>query len=318
MKRPYRPSPASHSTPALEEPMKRTFDLRFRLRPACVLLACWGLAGSVAPAHAETSRTCTGFIDSVPTVLTTQGTWCLRRDVSTGVTSGNAIEIATNNVTIDCNGFKIGGLAGGDASLAQGIYAHNHKNITIRNCSIRGFRIGIHLAGHSGTMARSTGHLVENNHIDNSLKEGIRIYPSRGTLIRGNRILDTGGAADDGALFRPEGIYAQADVVDNVIVGVFGTSSDVNPRGIAVFGGGNRVKGNIVRDLVVSGPRRASGIYMGGDANLATGNQVHLDPAGSGVGIGASSGYNYCRDNTMVGFATPLDGCEDIGGNYAN
>src|SRR5690606_9038683 len=141
-------------------------------RLACLLLAAWWLAAP-APARAETSTTCTGFIDSVPAVIGTQGIWCLRRDVSTAQATGNAIEIAANNVTIDCNDFKIGGLAAGDASRANGIYAHNRKNAVIRNCNIRGFNRGILLTGESGTQDRSAGHLVEDNRVDYSLDTGI-------------------------------------------------------------------------------------------------------------------------------------------------
>jgi hypothetical protein len=68
----------------------------------------------VPPAQAaESYDNCSGYIDSVPAVIATQGTWCLRKDLSTAQTSGNAIEIAANNVVIDCNDFKLGGLAAG-------------------------------------------------------------------------------------------------------------------------------------------------------------------------------------------------------------
>ncbi len=74
---------------------------------------------TLQPAHAaESYDNCTGFIDSVPATITTQGTWCLRKNLATNITTGNAITIATNNVTIDCNDFKIGGLAAGSASRA--------------------------------------------------------------------------------------------------------------------------------------------------------------------------------------------------------
>jgi hypothetical protein len=43
-----------------------------------------------------------------------QGVWCLRKDQSTANTSGSAITINTNNVTVDCNDFKIGELAAGN------------------------------------------------------------------------------------------------------------------------------------------------------------------------------------------------------------
>ncbi|HEY0661599.1 MAG TPA: hypothetical protein VGD21_09825, partial [Lysobacter sp.] len=78
-------------------------------RPAGIAVLAILLAGPVAPAPAQAAQSydnCTGFIDSLPATITTQGTWCLRKDLSTAMSSGNAITIATNNVTIDCNDFK--------------------------------------------------------------------------------------------------------------------------------------------------------------------------------------------------------------------
>lgn len=73
-----------------------------------VMLA--GLAGAASPAlAAESYDGCVGFIDAVPAVITTQGTWCLRKDIATSMSGINAIEIQVSNVTIDCNGFKLGG-----------------------------------------------------------------------------------------------------------------------------------------------------------------------------------------------------------------
>ncbi|MDN5781750.1 MAG: hypothetical protein L0H23_06975, partial [Luteimonas sp.] len=72
---------------------------------------------------AESYDNCSHFIDSVPATISSQGVWCMRKDASTAITSGNAITISANNVVIDCNHFKIGGLAAGNASDAYGILA---------------------------------------------------------------------------------------------------------------------------------------------------------------------------------------------------
>src|SRR6185369_16529682 len=69
---------------------------------------------------AESYDNCTGFITSLPAVVTTQGTWCLKQDLATAITSGNAITINTGNVTIDCNDFKLGGMSAGLATQAIG------------------------------------------------------------------------------------------------------------------------------------------------------------------------------------------------------
>src|SRR5687768_16439274 len=114
------------------------------------------VAVHVAPAHAaESYDNCTGFIETLPATISTQGTWCLKHDVSTAITSGNAITIAANNVTLDCNDFKVGGLAAGDSSAANGVYAASRLNATVRQCGVRGFSQGIWLDG--------AGHLVEDN-----------------------------------------------------------------------------------------------------------------------------------------------------------
>src|SRR4249919_326642 len=123
---------------------------------------CLGLI--MTPAHAETFHTCGTIIAIIPTVITTQGVYCLSHDVNTAITAGKAIDVQTNNVTIDCNGYKIGGLAGGTGSNAYGIFADTRLNITVRNCGIRGFYFGINLTGSGGA-----GHLVEDNRLDNNL-----------------------------------------------------------------------------------------------------------------------------------------------------
>ena len=81
----------------------------------CLALAL--LLGAPRPAHAAKSYdNCTGFITSLPAVITNPGTWCLNADLSTTVStdtsSGGAITIQADNVTVDCNEFRITALAG--------------------------------------------------------------------------------------------------------------------------------------------------------------------------------------------------------------
>ena len=93
----------------------------------------WALPGLLAvlackPASAaESYDNCAGFITSLPAVISSQGTWCMKQDLATAVTSGFVITVATNNVTIDCNNFKLGGLAAGAGTQASGIFANNGK-----------------------------------------------------------------------------------------------------------------------------------------------------------------------------------------------
>ena len=95
------------------------------------------LAGSgvTAQAMAETIN-CTE-ITSLPTTIGTQGVYCLKDHLSTNLASGAAITVTTNNVTIDCNEYKLGNLAAGPATQATGILADSRINVTVRNCGIR-------------------------------------------------------------------------------------------------------------------------------------------------------------------------------------
>src|SRR4249919_1254017 len=132
-----------------------------------LLLALCLLAPRAAHA-AESYDNCTGFITSVPTVISSQGTWCLKQDLATAMTTGVAITIATNNVTIDCNDFKLGGLAAGLGTTAYGIFSSNHLNTTVRRCNIRGFYVGLDLGGVS-----SGGNVAEDNRLDGNVNIGI-------------------------------------------------------------------------------------------------------------------------------------------------
>ena len=128
------------------------------IRTASTLVLLAACAAS-APARAETVN-CTP-IASLPATLSSQGVYCLKQDLSTAIASGNAITVAVNNVTIDCNGYKLGGLAAGITTRAYGIRADGRVNTVVRNCNVRGFFAGMWMqggAGHVIDMSGATGH----------------------------------------------------------------------------------------------------------------------------------------------------------------
>src|SRR5690554_5554987 len=105
-------------------------------RKSLIGVGLLAIAGWTQSASAETTE-CT-VIDSIPAVISSQGVYCLKKHVSGALASGAAISVNTNNVTIDCNEFKIGNLAAGPATQATGISASGRNNVTVRNCGIRG------------------------------------------------------------------------------------------------------------------------------------------------------------------------------------
>jgi parallel beta-helix repeat protein len=263
-----------------------------------------------APARAETYHACHTFITSLPTVISTQGVYCLNKDLTTAITSGNALYIQTNNVTIDCNNFKIGGLAGGSSSTAAGIVAGaGLLNITVRNCGVRGYYEGIFLQG-------GAGHLVEDNRLDNNLYVGIDVSGEHNT-IRRNRIYDTGGYPSSFAI----GILAEADVIDNNVSGVFAVNSSPILYGINIHGVGNIVRGNEVSGLTVGAGGSGYGIIGNTNAvgSVISGNFITGYPLTSGTGIqGRGAVESVCRDNSVLYYTLAMDTCANGGGNVTN
>ena len=278
------------------------------LRPLLAsLVLLTGLFAAPAPARAETFNTCAGFIDTVPATITTQGTWCLRHDLTTAITSGNAITIATNNVTIDCNDFKLGGLQAGNSSQANGIVASGHLNSTVRHCNVRGYYYGIYADG--------SGNLVEDNRLDQNLYIAIRIL-GENNRVRRNAVFDTGGSPANPFTY---GIVASADVIENTVSGVFAIGADTSPTGILLSGAGMVASGNHVRGLAVSGTGSAAGINAYNIGIRVEGNHVSAATTTNGFGIrGNGATDTFCGGNTIAKFSTPIGTCQDTGGNASN
>ena len=267
--------------------------------------ALLGLAAHAGAARAETTR-CTP-VTSLPAVISTQGVYCLTGDLSTAMSSGHAITINANNVILDCNDRKLGGLAGGAGTTAIGIRATARQNVTVRHCNVRGFWWGLHLDG--------SGHRVIDSQFDGNTARGI-VLVGDGGLVRGNRVNDTGGSS--AVMSDSTGIvtYQGVDILDNTVDGVF-TAADGNSRGILFYDNpAGSITGNRVRGLVKNG---AFAIGLDGTNSgrvLVAGNHV-VGPGGQGSwGIFCQGGLNRLRDNTFSGFEVGLDvDCGDDGGN---
>jgi hypothetical protein len=263
---------------------------------------------------AEGYDTCGGrYIDSLPANISTQGVWCLRRNLATAITAGTAINIGVNNVTIDCNDFGLDGLAAGEGTLANGIYAGSRQNIAIRHCNIRGFYRGILLSGSDGG-----GHAVEDNRFRANRLFAIGVYGDRNTVAR-NTVLDSGASTKASTVYA---IYAAADILDNAIanVAVHADWADGSAYGIAETGAGNLVRHNRIGGLVPRGNGIAVGIAGQGTNDSMRDNAISAPSAGtSGDGIvGNASGDGFCGGNTISNFTTAIANCQSIGGNYSH
>jgi hypothetical protein len=156
-----------------------------KTRIAAVALAA---AAFASPAMADETTFCNAFITTLPYTINVQGHYCFNRNLSTAITTGNAITINADYVLLDLNNFKLGGGSAGPTTQAIGIYAEDHSNITIRNGNIRGFHTAIRVWDSSVTAANVT---IENNVLDGNIVQAV--YSDLDNItVRNNQILETG------------------------------------------------------------------------------------------------------------------------------
>lgn len=297
-----------------------TFDVPSRSKTsATVLAAALLLVALPMTAKAETTE-CKEIV-SVPTVISEQGIWCAKKDLSVSITSGVAIEITVNNVTIDFNGFKLGGLAGGPESLATGVRATGRKNITIRGANIRGFFDGIVFDG-------GAGFLVEDSSFDQNIRttiiagQGLGQQPVEGAVIRRNRVISMApGDLMVGILAGGTNISLEDNIIANL-------NSDTGTAFPFAFVGtsGAQIVGNTVNSI--SAPD-STAFYVSGSRDLTFERNKIVSPINldSGIFVETIGGLEpserlILRDNTFSNTADAIgsdDGSDPfilVGDNY--
>jgi len=285
--------------------------IRYLFGLTCLLALALLFTGGARAA--ESYDGCSGIVSSLPATITTPGVWCLKQDFNTAITSGNAILVASDNVTIDCNGFKLGGLTAGAATLTKGIVASAHHYVTVRHCNIRGFYTGILFGGSSTS---SGDHLVEDNRFDNNTGTAISVTGD-GSIVRRNRIFDTGGSTQSQDAIAISSQYS-VDIVDNTVSGVVATSGG-NGYATGIYtthAASNRISGNGIRGLVQDGTGKAFGIRNLASIRVALrDNSVMGNGSTGSVGVYCVDANGRAIDNVIGGFETALSGCHDSGGN---
>jgi hypothetical protein len=223
---------------------------------------------SSSPAAADTDLACDGVITSLPAVIAGGGVHCLRANVATPIASGVAITVTGRATVLDCNGFAITGQAG-SATQATGIRVDGELAV-IRNCLVRGFQIGID--ANTPTDAYTT---IEDNLLTGNTVTGIE----GGSIVRGNRVLDTGGSTAANYFARPlvYGIYLAGGLVieDNVVDGVHAVSgSGRRAYGLYAYWSQGRIIGNRVRRVDEFSSALAYGMMLSTGRPRVEGNHV--------------------------------------------
>jgi hypothetical protein len=257
-------------------------------------VAMLGAVGTAA--WADTSRC--DYITNVPKVISKPGVYCLGRHLSTGIASGAAITIASDDVLLDLSGFTLEGTAG-PAGTAFGIEAVGQQNVTVRDGTVRGFQDGISLSG-------GINNLVERVRAAGNTLRGIGNVGGERNVVRHSQVLDTPGRLADGeppSALAVGGTGSRA--LDNDVFGFPGLGSFVGV-GIAVGGRGVVVQGNRI-----------------GNPSLTPSFGIVADPVPTSVdiliidnrittvetGVNAISAVARCRDNFFSGVTVPEVNC---------
>ena len=266
---------------------------------------------SAAPARSAGITKCTGTITSLPMTITLSGVWCLKSNLKYNNPTGFAIRVGRKDVTIDLGGFTIDGLAAGSGTEANGIYALDQSNITIRNGTIKGFYNGVFLEEKTGT---SSGHLIEHIRADRNRLTGIRLEGDH-LVARHNHIIKTGPTD---IKLDAYGILLEkcndAHIHGNTIHGV----TEVAAYGILVYSCADTVvEANKISGLVAT-VQTTTGIRV--SAFSASTNRIEvIGNRISGLtgdnGISGKNNHLACIRNVIHGFTTPLSGCNYVSGN---
>jgi hypothetical protein len=280
-----------------------------------IALAIALVAGLVLPAPfdgqaraAQSFDACDHVVGTLPATLDQPGIWCLTLDASYVGATGNAITIAADGVTLDCNDFTLDGSGAGPGTATRGIYALNRTAVVVRRCRVRGFYRGLSLSG-------GGDHIVEDNRFTANTFQAINVN-ANGSVVRGNRVMATGGSTVSATAFGVVA-YGSVDVLGNRIHGV---AARVGGNGAAygVFVSGNpdgSVDDNLVSGVTKDGTGSAYGLWLDASTRVSVvGNHV-TGAALPGIGVRCSSAASRARDNVVAGFTPGIDGCGDAGGN---
>ena len=290
------------------------------------------IAGAVTDASAANSYdNCVNYIDAVPLDISTPGTWCLRHDVITNAEVRGAVNIRSNNVTIDCNGFRLSNLPAGLGTHSVGVLAWGLSNLTVRNCTIQGFLTGVLIGGGppgTSNPPPGTGHVIENNRLQQNRYSGIEVV-GFGSIVQGNIVTHTGGGPGFGHAWGIRGLGG-VDVIDNIVDGTVddGVETDFWSTGIwtsdyagqnpDIMPSGVRITGNRVRNLTRKGADSSIGISITGTGIEIRDNLLTQPNATYGAGVFCWSGDARVRDNVIKNYSTGINSsCTDDGGNVA-
>lgn len=268
-----------------------------------------------------TSPPCTE-ITYLPYIILDAGVYCLTGNLEIGLTEDfAAIDIQSDNVVLDLNGWMLDGLSAGPDTQMRGIHCWKRKNITIRNGTVRGFGVGVDVS-EIPPYVESQGHVVEDIRAVNNTLYGIWVK-GIGNIVRRNNVVSTaGGSHEFGGVY---GIYAEGDGIRIIDNDISQTAASVGTdRASAIYilrANGVVVEGNRIDDVTSDGAD-SFGVVIDGSfptstSVLVVGNRisnVSANGSASGVSYNESSTGKY-KDNLTHNVGTAFTGGTPVGVN---
>ncbi len=240
------------------------------------------------------------IIARVPCVIRRSGYYRLTHDLVYGEPTGTAIEVDTNDVTIDLHGHALKNSVG-PATCATGIGCTEVANVAVLNGTVAGFRYGIALC--AGKHYRVTDMRAEEN-----LQWGLSIEGDD-CVIRDNLVLDTGGstATCSRVCIAVRAFGARQTVDRNIISGLRRSPSNAEWVGIHF----DSAPGACFTKNIIAAKQRQTrtwGLWVNGGmwgqcgrTNVLASENVFINLATAGSFVDLAAGN--CHDNLLVNLA---------------
>lgn len=289
-----------------------------------LVVSVLSLAAQFAPgeAQAQSSAPPCSMISSLPVVINEPGNYCMAVNATVNITTGQAILIDANDVTLDCQNYTLTNEAASATGSSAGIRATNRHNLLIRNCRVMGgFTDGIHVHMPFNGPTTSYYNRIENNYVGGPYRYGILGIGSA-IEIRNNQVYDVGGQENSAAFgIRIGGSSVSGfkfQVVENNIIA--GTNSPSN-NAYGIYSDssiGSMFLSNRISGTYGMLPNyRGTGIRIAvGDANTLRDNIINGGGRANEIGIQTVTNGGVCFDNQIRVSLNPTVGCIATHGNY--
>lgn len=240
-----------------------------------------------------------GWNGTFPIVLSQPGSYFLTRNIDMS-TPGNAIEISSNDVSLDLNGFRVDGHGSGTEGIAV---TSTINNLRVDNGIVRGWSTGIS-ATFSNT-AFAQGGDFEDLQISGNSHGGIRA--DSGSVIRH---VTVEANTDWGIYLSDAGNAYYGGLIEDSVVTRNGIGVEVNANNVTLrrcvidssINGGVTVAGafDVVTDNTIQGTNFGAGVTLTGSSNTVARN-IFANVAGGAVQNLGSGNRIGPLDGTLAG-----------------